>query len=189
MEIITNRIVKYLDADETIWNDVDRMYMVLGLEVLIHNIIMIGTILVMAWITKIFREALILLIAFGALKMSAGGVHFKKSSPCLIGTGIFIWLGVWFSGRLDMKLSHIVLIYFICFITLIMIGPQGTENNPISEENYNKLRKKIIFLVLIYLIITAFIEKYASKISYLLLISVVFETLSLLPSYVKNRSV
>ncbi len=34
MEIITNRIVKYLDADETIWNDVDRMYMVLGLEVL-----------------------------------------------------------------------------------------------------------------------------------------------------------
>ena len=88
-----------------------------------------------------------------------------------------------------MNLSHIVLIYFICFITLIMIGPQGTENNPISEENYNKLRKKIIFLVLIYLIITAFIEKYASKISYLLLISVVFETLSLLPSYVKNRSV
>ncbi len=38
----------------------------------------------------------------------------------------------------------------------MLIGPQGTENNPISEENFEKLRKKAAWIILIYLIITFF---------------------------------
>ena len=41
METITNKIIGYLDSDENIWDDVDRARMALGLQVLIHNFIMI----------------------------------------------------------------------------------------------------------------------------------------------------
>lgn len=54
METIANRIVKYLDTDKTIWSDVDRMRMSLGLQIIIHNIVMVGTILLVSGIMGIF---------------------------------------------------------------------------------------------------------------------------------------
>ncbi len=188
METITNRIVNYLDIDKTIWSDMDRMRMVLGLQVLIHNIIMIGTILFVAKIAGMFLEAVILLTAYGVLKMTAGGVHFKKSSACLLGTGIFVIVGVMVSRELNMDLIYIILIYVVCLIVLIIIGPQGTENNPIPEENYEKLRKKTVFIVSAYMIVTLFKAICFKHVPYLLFIAVVFETLSLLPSFIKSRS-
>lgn len=188
METVANRIVEYLDKDETIWNDVDRMHMVLGLEVLFHNITMIGTILVAAQFFGIFLDTVILLTAYGALKMSAGGIHFKKSAACLIGTGIFVGAGVTYSGYINIELFPVVLIYLICLVILTLVGPQGTKNNPISEKNFEKLRKRTIYFVLLYLTITVVLAKCIGVIPYLLFVAVVFETLSILPSYIKNRS-
>lgn len=189
METIANRIVNYLDSDKTMWSDMDRLRMSLGLQVIIHNIIMIGTILLASCFAGIFMEAVVLLTAYGAMKMSAGGVHFKRSFMCLIGTGLFVVLGVLVSRQLSMDLFHIILIYLTCLIILAKIGPQGTENNPISEENYEKLRKRTVFLVLAYPAVTIVMAKCIGDIPYLLFVAVVFETLSLLPSYIKNRSI
>lgn len=108
METIANRIVNYLDNDKTIWSDTDRMRMSLGLQVIIHNIVMIGTILLVSKIAGIFLEAIVLLTAYGALKMTAGGIHFKKSLACLVGTGIFVVAGVLVSRQLNMELFHIL---------------------------------------------------------------------------------
>ena len=118
--------------------------MSLGLQVIIHNIVMIGTILLVSKIVRnLFGKPLSFLTAYGALKMTAGGVHFIKSLACLVGTGDFcVVAGVLVSRQLNMELFHIVLIYLVCLIILAKIGPQGTENNPISEENYEKLRKR-----------------------------------------------
>lgn len=54
METIANRIVDYLDTDKTTWNEVDRMRMSLGLQVIIHNIVMIGTILLVSKLQEFF---------------------------------------------------------------------------------------------------------------------------------------
>lgn len=61
MEKIANQIIKYLDDDRTSWDDLDRMRMNLGIQVLMHNIIMIGTILLIAHISGILWEAMFLL--------------------------------------------------------------------------------------------------------------------------------
>lgn len=188
METIANRIANYLDTEKTIWSDIDRMRMVLGIQVLLHNIIMISTILFVAKITGIFWEAVILLTTYGMLKMTAGGVHFKKSSACLLGTGIFVEAGVMISRHLNLNLMHIILVYAACLIVLIIIGPQGTKNNPILEENYEKLRKKTVCIVMVYLIVTILMAICFKCVPYLLFIAVAFETLSLLPSYIKKRS-
>lgn len=188
MEFIANKIVGYLDADENIWSDVDRARMALGLQVLIYNIVMIGTILIASQIIGIFWEAVILLAAYGMLKITAGGIHFKKSAACLPGTGIYVIIGVMISRQLDIRLPHIILIYVVCMIVLVIVGPQGTENNPVSEENYERLKKKTIYIVSFYLFITIFMTVYSGYKPYLLVVAVVFETFSLLPPYIKNRN-
>ena len=100
METITNKIIGYLDSDENIWDDVDRARMALGLQVLIHNFIMISVILIIAQMVGILGEAVILLVAYGLLKITAGGIHFKKSVTCLLGTGVFVIAGVLASRQL-----------------------------------------------------------------------------------------
>lgn len=176
METVANRIIEYLDTDKKIWNDVERMRMALGLQVLIHNIVMIGTILLTAVVLGIFSEAVVLLTAYGILKMSAGGIHFKSSLACLVGTGIFVIFGTKISDSINIELRYVVIIYLICIFILTLIGPQGTENNPITVENYVKLRKRTIIFVSIYLLITIFMAFGMKNIPYLLLIAVVFET-------------
>lgn len=189
METIANKIVDYLDTDKMIWNDIERMQMVLGFQVLIHNIIMTGTILISAALMNMFWESAILLATYGILKMTVGGVHFQTSFACLVGTEAFVMTGVMISRRIDISFMSILMIYVACFIVLMIIGPQGTKNNPISEENYENLRKKAAFIIFIYLIITFFLFTLDLKnVPYLLLIAVFFETLSILPSFIKNRS-
>ncbi|MGN1315372.1 MAG: accessory gene regulator B family protein [Lachnospiraceae bacterium] len=187
METIAYKIVKYLGDDQDYWNDIERMHMMLGIQILLHNAIMLGTILFVAKIIGILIEASILLLAYGIVKTSAGGIHFKKSSSCLIGTGTFVGVGVWISRQLNIILCHIIIIYIICLIILIIVGPQGTENNPISEKHYKKLKKRTIFWILSYMFTTVIADIMIRRIPYLLFIAVVFETLSLFPPYIKKR--
>ena len=48
MEKVAKKIVNCLDREHTIWNELDRMRMMLGIEILFHNILMIGSILIFA---------------------------------------------------------------------------------------------------------------------------------------------
>ena len=50
------------------------------------------------------------------------------------------------------------------------------------------MKKKAVVIVLAYMALTFFTKEYGNQISYLLLIAVVFETFSLLPLYIKNKS-
>ncbi|MCI9605035.1 MAG: hypothetical protein HFH19_12795 [Ruminococcus sp.] len=112
MEKIANRIVSYLDTDQAAWNEIERMQMILGLQVLIHNIVMTGTILFLALLTGMLWEAAILLTAYGALKMTVGGVHFKTSCACLTATTAFVMTGVLVSRRLDIGFMSIAAITY-----------------------------------------------------------------------------
>lgn len=102
---------------------------------------------------------------------------------------IFVEGGVFISKQLNTPLSCIIIIYLICLGVLAIIGPQGTENNPISPLLYEKLKKRTIFLVLIYMLGTIIIAVSMDIILYIPFIAVVFETLSLLPLHIKSRIV
>lgn len=186
MEVIANKIVNYLDIDELNWNDLDRMQMVLGMQILIHNIIMISAILLTAKISGILGESIILLTAYGILKITAGGIHFKKSLACLLGTGCFIFAGVCISRQLHIHLAYITLTYAVCMMIIAIVGPQGTKNNPILADDYEKLRKRAVFITFFYFLITLFFAIFYEKTLYLLVVAVVFETFSLIPAFIKN---
>ena len=94
MELLADKIVTYIVTENSEWTELESMKMKLGVQVLFHNIFMIGLILMFAKILGIFKNSAVLFATFGILKMTAGGVHFQKSYQCLFSTGLFIFSGV-----------------------------------------------------------------------------------------------
>ena len=187
MEKIGKQIMEYLDPKHDIWDELDRMRMVLGIEIFIHNILMISSILIFAKVLNIFCEACILLTGYGILKIKAGGIHLKSSLGCLTATGTFIVVGVMIAKKLALSFRIIGVIYIICLGILMVIGPQGTTNNPILANRRKTLKIQIFFVVNVYLICSFFTYGILPMISYLLLVALIFETISIMPSYIKSR--
>lgn len=187
MELVINRILKQMQLDEGKWSQMQLMKMRLGFEVLFHNIFMISFVLATAAVCGIFFDALILLFSYGLLKLTVGGIHFKKSSVCLISTSAFVIFGTRISRIMNISMYTVLLIYIICLIFIWLIGPQGTKNNPISPRHYNRLKWKAVMIVSAYLLITIYKFMTENRIPYLLLVAVTFETISILPNIIKNR--
>lgn len=187
MNVVVNKMLKHMALEGGEWSEIEWMKMRLGFQVLIHNIIMIGSILLLAELNGIFIDSVILLISYGLLKLTAGGIHFEKSLICLLSTSAFVISGVTITKYIRISIYGVLLIYVLCMFILWLIGPQGTENNPISPQYYYKLRRDTMIITSVYLLITIYKFVVGQKIPYLLLVAVVFETTSLLPNKIKSR--
>ncbi|MCM1499558.1 MAG: accessory gene regulator B family protein [Clostridium sp.] len=186
MDLIVNKLLKQMEMKD--WSEVEMMKMKLGLQVLIHDFLMISFILLLAKGLGIFTDSVILFIGYALLKITAGGIHFKKSSLCLLGTSAFIIAGVFIAKHITLSFGGISCIYFVCMAVLWIVAPQGTQNNPVFQEKYDKLKRCTILISGMYYLITIYEYLVGIKISSFLLVAIVFETLSLLPVCVFCRS-
>lgn len=187
MEFLVSKLMKCMETEENDWTELESLKMKLGFQVLLHNLFMTGFILIVAKALGIFTEAVALFIGYGLLKLTAGGIHFQKSYACLLGTGTFIISGVYLSERIKLHFPGVLLIYLICMYILWIVGPQGTENNPISEENFYKLRYRTMIIAGSYLLITIFMLVAGERLPYFLMVATAFETISILPEKMKSR--
>ncbi len=187
MELLADKIVTYIVTEDSEWRELELMKMKLGVQVLFHNIFMTGLILMFAKILGIFKNSVILFATFGILKMTAGGVHFQKSYQCLFATGLFIFSGVWLSGKMCLSIGTVIAVYLISLMIFWLVAPQGTQNNPISEKNYQKLKYRTMMVGVSYFIYTIYRFALGKEISYLLLIAVAFEAVSLLPEKFRKK--
>lgn len=187
MDYVISKILRYMELEEE-WSELEKMKMQLGLQVLCHNFFMVSCILLLAKLLGIFTDAGVLLMAYGLLKLTAGGIHFSKSLFCLFGTGIFIVGGVIVARHMNLSFFQITLIYGICMLILWLIGPQGTENNPILPRYYHTLKCKTIIIASSYYIISlySYMKKNGIVVN-LLLVAIVFETVTILPNKVRSR--
>lgn len=149
MKYIVDKIIRIIDEQNSLYSEVDILKMRLGFEILIHNILMVGTILIIAFVCDIFYESVVLLFVYGLLKLNAGGIHCKTSSGCLIATLVFVLGGVYMGKKLDIDLLATVIIYDFCTVVLYFIAPQGTSNNPVSKENYSRLKMNTVIICIV----------------------------------------
>ncbi len=180
MEWIVNHVMEYMDVDGE-WSELDKMKMRLGLQVLFHNVWMTAVILVVAGLMGVLKEGAVLFLAFGLLKMNMGGLHFQTSSACLLSTGVFVIGGSFLSRHMVVPFWVVMGLYVVCIVVFVLLGPQGTKNNPLSEENYVKARRNTMVLSAGYFLTTVGSYVMLKKIPYLLLIAIVFEAVTLLP--------
>lgn len=177
-----NKMVIYLDVGEE-WSELDKMKMCLGFQVLFHNAWMTAVILCMAGLMGALKEAIVLFLAFGLLKMKMGGFHFETSLACLLSTGTLVIGGSLLSRHMTFSIGIVVVIYIICIVIFWKVGPQETKNNPLSEQTYEKYKKSSMILSVGYLVVTMGMYIIWGRIPYLLFLAIVFETVTLLPKH------
>ena len=112
MEKVVNRMVEYMVADGE-WSELDRMKMRLGFQVLSHNVWMTAVILTVAGFMGVLKEAVVLYLAFGMLKMNMGGLHFQTSLACLSSTGAFVIGGSFLSRHIVVPFGIVVGLYIV----------------------------------------------------------------------------
>lgn len=182
MERVVNKMVAYLDADKE-WSELDKMKMRLGFQVLFHNAWMMAVILCAAGLAGVLKEAVILFWTFGLLKMKMGGFHFETSLACLLLTGTLVIGGSLLSRHMTLPICIVIITYVVCITIFWKVGPQGTKNNPLSEQTYEKYRKSSLLLSIGYLAATIGMYLIWGEIPYLLFLAIVFETVTLLPKH------
>ena len=177
------KILNILETADT--TQLEHMKLKLGVQVLCHNIWMTSIILFMSWHLGLFQESLILFLSYGILKINVGGVHFNKSWQCLTVTTSFIIGGVLLAHNMALQWGWIVVLYVFSILVLWIVGPQGTQNNPISDKNYPILRRRSLYIVLFYfgLTVSGVLDQ---NTMYLLLIAVLLGTYSVISCKIQN---
>lgn len=125
--------------------DYKKLQLQLGIEVILHNILMIGTILVVSSFFGLLFETIIFFLVFGSIRMFTGGFHFKSSLACLLGTGTMVFIAHCISNSCYLNSYKGKLILLVSLFLIMIFAPQGTKVNPITNPKY-KLKAIIIVL-------------------------------------------
>lgn len=172
MEVVKN---KYPEYDE------DKLEIInYGLESIYLTFTKIIIIFVLAIILNIWKEVLLLLAFYNLIRVSAFGMHAKKSIHCLmISLTLFIG-GVYLCRYLVIPLILKVVLSIICIILIAKYAPADTEKRPIINK---KLRKKykIISVIISGIFAISIVLLSDKNISNYLLLGMIEATIMLLP--------
>ncbi len=130
-----------------------------GLEGLYLTITKLIFIIIISIIIGIFKEVVLLILIFNGIRLTAFGVHAKRSIDCLISSTLFFILFPFLCINLTIP-EIIKKIIFIPLVLLIGIfAPADTEKRPLTNK-----RKRIIYKILsiiisiIYMILSLIIK-------------------------------
>jgi len=177
MEAVAKKIVMGLTKN-TDRSEIQIMKMQLGVEVFLHDFLMLSSILIVSYILGIFRNTCIMFAAFGIFRLIAGGMHVDSSLGCLISTGATIIGGVKITEVVDFDRWILIPLYVVLIILTTLWAPRGTENNPFSVEDSKKMKRYSIALVAVYAVISYFSK---GNLRGLLTMATIFEVLTLIP--------
>lgn len=172
MEVVKN---KYPEYDE------DKLEIInYGLESIYLTFTKIIIIFVLAIILNIWKEVLLLLAFYNLIRVSAFGMHAKKSIHCLIISLTLFIGGVYLCRYLVIPLILKVVLSIICIILIAKYAPADTEKRPIINK---KLRKKykIISVIISGVFAISIVLLSDKNISNYLLLGMIEATIMLLP--------
>lgn len=172
MSIVKN---KYPEYDE------DKLEVInYGLESIYLTFTKIIIIFILAIILKIWKEVLLLLAFYNLIRVSAFGMHAKKSIHCLIISLTLFIGGVYLCRYLVIPFILKVILSIICIILIARYAPADTEKRPIINK---KLRRKykIISVIISGMFAIGIVLLSDKNISNYLLIGMIEATIMLLP--------
>lgn len=172
MKVVKN---KYPEYDE------DKLEIInYGLESIYLTFTKIIIIFVLAIILNIWKEVLLLLAFYNLIRVSAFGMHAKKSIHCLIISLTLFIGGVYLCRYLVIPLILKVVLSIICIILIAKYAPADTEKRPIINK---KLRRKykIISVIISGIFAIAIVLLSDKNISNYLLLGMIEATIMLLP--------
>ena len=158
--------------------DIDKIKY--GLEGLYLTITKLIFIIIVSIILGIWKETLLLVLIFNGIRLTAFGVHAKRSIDCLISSTLFFIL----FPILCIKLTIPLIVKIILFIPLtVLIGifaPADTEKRPLINKKKRKIYKILsIILSIIYMTIAIVIKD--NTLSNCFIFAIVIQIIIMLP--------
>ena len=131
------------------------MYGIEGIYLTITKTIVI---FILAFILKIAKELLFLLITFNFIRMFAFGMHANKSWICLLFSSILFLGGAFLSKYIVLDKVVLYLLYLIAFILVAAYSPADTVKRQLIKKK-KRIRFKILSVIVVisYFIITLLI--------------------------------
>lgn len=158
--------------------DIDKIKY--GLEGLYLTITKLIFIIIVSIILGIWKETLLLILIFNGIRLTAFGVHAKRSIDCLISSTLFFIL----FPILCIKLTIPLIVKVILFIPLtVLIGifaPMDTEKRPLINKKKRKIYKILsIIISIIYMTIAIVIKN--NILSNCFIFAIVIQIIIMLP--------
>ena len=158
--------------------DIDKIKY--GLEGLYLTITKLIFIIIISIILGIWKETLLLIIIFNGIRLTAFGVHAKRSIDCLISSTLFFI----FFPIICIKLTIPLIVKVILFIPLtVLIGifaPADTEKRPLINKKKRKIYKMLsIMISIIYMTIAIVIKN--NTLSNCFIFAIVIQIIIMLP--------
>lgn len=140
-----------------------------GLEAIYLTYSKIILILILALISNIFKECLLILVTYNIIRTFSYGLHATKSIYCLITSLTCFIGGVYICEYINFPLTSKIGLAIFCIICLIKYAPADTEKRPLINVKKRKKFKIIsVGLGIIYLILIVIFAKYTIS-NYLLI--------------------
>ncbi len=152
---VAKKIINILDEDHSC-SEIEYLQMLYGIQNILYNIVIIGLMLFLSYITKTFIETLLLFIFFGILRIIAGGYHCNSIEKCLVATTLIMVGGGKFIQPIQINLPTCIIVCILVNITFFYYIPKGTHNNPYSPEYSIKQHKRLKIISVILTIISIF---------------------------------
>ena len=158
--------------------DIDKIKY--GLEGLYLTITKLIFIIIISIILGIWKETLLLILIFNGIRLTAFGVHAKRSIDCLISSTLFFIL----FPIICIKFSIPLIVKVILFIPLtVLIGifaPADTEKRPLINKKKRKIYKMLsIMISIIYMTIAIVIKD--NTLSNCFIFAIVIQIIIMLP--------
>lgn len=150
-----------------------------GIEGIYLTITKLIIILLLGFIFNILYEIILLLIFYNFLRFFGFGYHARNSLECLIiSISLFFILPLLVSKQLLM-FNYKWLLIILCLINFFLFAPSDTKKRPMINKKKKIIRKCLIILItIIYSIIIPYVDY---KISSILLLSIVIQSIMVNP--------
>lgn len=158
--------------------DIDKIKY--GLEGLYLTITKLIFIIIVSIILGIWKETLLLILIFNGIRLTAFGVHAKRSIDCLISSTLFFILFPIICIKLTIPLIVKVILFIPLTVLIGIFAPADTEKRPLINKKKRKIYKMLsIMISIIYMTIAIVIKD--NTLSNCFIFAIIIQIIIMLP--------
>lgn len=158
--------------------DIDKIKY--GLEGLYLTITKLIFIIIVSIILGIWKETLLLILIFNGIRLTAFGVHAKRSIDCLISSTLFFILFPILCIKLTIPLIVKIILVIPLTVLIGIFAPADTEKRPLINKKKRKIYKILsIIISIIYMTIAIVIKD--NTLSNCFIFAIVIQIIIMLP--------
>lgn len=158
--------------------DIDKIKY--GLEGLYLTITKLIFIIIVSIILGIWKETLLLILIFNGIRLTAFGVHAKRSIDCLVSSTLFFILFPIICIKLTIPLIVKVILFIPLTVLIGIFAPADTEKRPLINKKKRKNYKMLsIMISIIYMTIAIVIKD--NTLSNCFIFAIVIQIIIMLP--------